>query len=170
MLILVGCLYSWGAYKRMVKYETNNGDLAVATRQRSPLNFTWPWLERRSAVTGRQSFDCLPGPCDSHSSRAFCSRPSRDYLGLPTGYGGFRNPILPPNRQPNIAVSCMPSHESHNRLCCFGLGVESYRLVRYMSACWCLYSWGAYLRIGTYIHKEPVRTERVPIFTGCLLS
>ena len=38
--------------KCMVKYESGNGDLAVAARRRSPLNFTWPWLERRSVAAG----------------------------------------------------------------------------------------------------------------------
>ena len=36
----------------MVKYESGNGDLAVTARRRSPLNFAWPWLERRSVAAG----------------------------------------------------------------------------------------------------------------------
>ena len=55
VLIFVGCLYLWGAYKCMVKYESGNGDLAVAARRRSPLNFAWPWLERRSCMPSRES-------------------------------------------------------------------------------------------------------------------
>ena len=39
-------------------------------------DFTWPWLERCSVAAGRRSLHSLPGPCDSHSSRAFCSRPA----------------------------------------------------------------------------------------------
>ena len=34
-----------------------------------PLNFTWPWLERRSVTAGQQSLN-------SHWSRALCSHPA----------------------------------------------------------------------------------------------
>ena len=64
----------------MVKYETNNGDLAVATRRQSLLNFAWPWLERYYVAAGRRSLYSLPGICDSHSNRAFCSWPGHDCL------------------------------------------------------------------------------------------
>ena len=65
----------------MVIHKTSDGlDLAVAARQRSLLNFAWPWLERRSVAAGQRSLYSLPGPYDSHSSRAICSRPGRDCL------------------------------------------------------------------------------------------
>ena len=82
VLIFVGCLYLWGAYKRMVKHESSNRDLVVAARRRLPLNFTWPWLEKRSVAAGQRSLNSLPGPCDSHSSWALCSRPVMIVLSM----------------------------------------------------------------------------------------
>ena len=41
MLIFVGYLYSWGAYKRMVKYETSSGDLVVPWEESGTRDWCW---------------------------------------------------------------------------------------------------------------------------------
>ena len=51
VLIFVGYLYSWGAYKRMVNYESSNGDLVEAAQQQSPLHSRQKHLRSMYAVT-----------------------------------------------------------------------------------------------------------------------
>ena len=120
MLIFVGCLYLWGAYKCMVKYETSNGDPAVAARWKSQLNFAWLWLERLSVAAGWRSLYSLLGPCDS---RAFCSWP-----------GHYCEICLPDMTALGIPY-CRPT----TIVCAVNISQG------------CLYSWGTYFCMGTYI-------------------
>ena len=140
----------------MVKYDSSNGDLhgSIAAQRRSSLTLTWPWVERHSVTAGRRSLNSLPGPCDSDSSRAFCSRPAVILLRSASIYGDSRNPVLPPNYDRLCclytwtwrlaACSCMPSHESRNCLHCSGLGSRVCSL-------------------GAYIHGAPISLLLQPV-------
>ena len=163
MLIFVGYLYSWGAYKCMVKYESSNGSLLqwrpVAARRWSPLNFAWPWLVRRSVAAITQQFN-------SHSSRGFCSCPAmillrsacwtcRLWFGPSLIATQLRAPLLfiiipGPGGLFNWYPACPAANPTI---------ASAVRLIESAQMIGCLYSWGAYFCMGAYIREVLVRTE-----------
>ena len=138
-----------------------------------PLNFAWPWLERRSVTAGRRSLN-------SHLSRALCSHPAMILLRsacriCQLSFGPYCHPVASTSAvlytwtwQPIQPAACrliqLAQPQSHNRLCCSGL-VKSTQMIMIG----CLYSCMP-IFVWVPIYAKIVSERKwVPIFMGAYI-
>ena len=139
-----------------------------------PLNFAWPWLERRSVTAGRRSLN-------SHLSRALCSHPAMILLRsacriCQLSFGPYCHPVASTSAvlytwtwQPIQPAACRLIQLAQPQ-------IPQSPLLFWSSQehaddhDWVPIFMYAYFCMGAYICKDSVRTEMGAYIHGCLNS